>query len=48
MIARLICFFKGHKRGKRLTASMATTTSTSPVNTYECPRCRATWTRKAK
>lgn len=46
MIARLKCWLFGHKRGKRLL--MVTTTSTVLVNTYECPRCKATWTRKVK
>lgn len=46
MIARLICLFKGHKRGKRLT--MVGFTSTVPLNHFRCPRCKATWTRKVK
>jgi transcription elongation factor Elf1 len=46
MIARLKCFFWGHKRGKRLT--MVTTTSTMPMNHFRCPRCGSQWTRKAK
>jgi hypothetical protein len=46
VIAALICLIRGHKRGKRLTMTMVT--STTPFNTYECPRCKATWTRKAK
>lgn len=46
MIARLKCLLFGHLRGKRLTE--VTTTSTVPVNHFRCPRCSATWTRKAK
>lgn len=49
MIAKLICWLYGHKRGRRLTASMVTTTSTGPeTNRFECPRCAATWTRKIR
>lgn len=45
MISRLICWFKGHKRGKRVafagdTADMG--------KRFQCPRCKATWFRKVK
>jgi hypothetical protein len=46
MIARLKCWFLGHKRGKKVES--VTSTGTVPVNTYRCPRCRAQWTRKVK
>ncbi len=46
MIARLKCLLFGHKRGKRIDA--VGSTSTVPMNHYQCPRCKATWTRKAK
>lgn len=46
MIARLLCWLQGHKRGKRLTE--VTTTSTVPTNHFQCPRCGAQWSRKAK
>lgn len=46
-LGRLICgVTRRHKRGKRLL--MVTSTSTTPVNTFACPRCGAQWTRKAK
>lgn len=44
MIGKLKCWWKGHKRGKRDTDK--------PVIDghipFRCPRCKATWTRKAK
>lgn len=46
MIAKIICFFKGHRRGK----------FHSPIREGErvvgrmmiCPRCDTTWIRKVK
>ncbi|HEX8106738.1 MAG TPA: hypothetical protein VF516_03370 [Kofleriaceae bacterium] len=46
MIGRLICLFKGHKRGKRV--SEATSNGGAMFADFRCPRCKATWTRKAK
>jgi hypothetical protein len=46
VIARLICRFLGHRRGKRLPANPEDTLPR--LNTFACPRCKATWTRKAK
>lgn len=37
MIAKLICFFKGHKRGKRVS-----------IIGIRCPRCGAEWVREQK
>ena len=55
MIARLICWYKGHKRGKRILRMISGGTvehNGVPVKAgeslYECPRCKATWTRKVK
>jgi predicted RNA-binding Zn-ribbon protein involved in translation (DUF1610 family) len=50
MIGKLICWWTGkHKRGRRVTASMVTTTSTGQAtNRFECPRCGSQWTRQAK
>jgi uncharacterized C2H2 Zn-finger protein len=44
MIARLIGWINGHKRGKRVTHGQ----KDGEAATFQCPRCRATWTRKAK
>lgn len=46
MISKVICFFKGHKRGKRV--GVVGLSSTTPLNHFQCPQCNATWTRKAK
>jgi hypothetical protein len=48
MIARLICWINGHKRGKRLYASSMPADEFKGKNVFRCPRCGATWTRKAK
>lgn len=45
MFSKLVCWWYGHKRGKRLTET-ATTSSDMRIVQYECPRCKATWTRK--
>lgn len=47
MIAKIICYFKGHRRGKLFLKGTAARPAVE-WNTYECPRCKATWTRKAK
>lgn len=41
MLSKLICLFKGHQRGKLVER-------VGEVNTYRCPRCTATWSRKVK
>lgn len=38
MIARLICWMYGHKRGKRV----------PETNNVRCPRCGAQWERPKK
>ena len=50
MIARLKCWLWGHKRGKRI-FSTGGAIGTEPLPNeamYQCPRCKATWTRKVK
>lgn len=42
MIAKLICRFLGHRRGRRLKMEGQKT------DTLRCPRCSDTWTRKAR
>lgn len=39
MIARLICWLVGHKRGVR-------TIQSADHAKFQCPRCKATWERK--
>ena len=43
VIAKLICWWRGHKRGKR-------TAGTGVLGTHEfrCPRCGALWYRKVR
>lgn len=43
MLAKLICFFKGHKRGKRVESL-----SNGTVKVFECPRCGRRTEYKAK
>jgi transcription elongation factor Elf1 len=45
MFGKLICRFKGHKRGRRVVQEGDT--SEMPLR-FACPRCGAQWTRKAK
>jgi hypothetical protein len=46
MLGRLICWFtKKHKRGQLI---MVVNTAAVPTNTYRCPRCSATWSRKQR
>lgn len=50
MLGSLICKLPkwlggGHKRGKRVAE---TTTTTTHLDHFRCPRCGAAWTRKAK
>ena len=43
MIYRLICWFKGHRRGKFVRAE-----DHGKVKVYACPRCRRETTYRAK
>lgn len=46
MIGKLICWItRKHKRGKLVGRNIGANDGTS---TYRCPRCNASWTRKAK
>jgi len=45
MFGWLICKWKGHRRGRYLPTEGE---MLHDVRTYECPRCLATWTRKAR
>lgn len=45
MLNKLICFFKGHKRGKRINAEIVGSES---YVCYQCPRCKAKWAKKGK
>jgi hypothetical protein len=44
----LVCKIKGHKRGKRVMFYSASSTAMADRIEFRCPRCLATWTRKAK
>lgn len=46
MLNRIICYFKGHLRGKRV--ETVTHSDLSVEATMQCPRCKATWTRTTK
>ena len=48
MIARLKCWWSGHKRGKRVRITIEGEPGVMVTNQVECPRCKATWTRKVK
>jgi len=45
MIGKLICYFKGHKRGQRVNQEAPFDNS---VYRFQCPRCKAIWTRKVR
>ena len=47
MIANLICKIRGHLRGKRLAPSPEETLPVR-IHRFECPRCKATWSRPAR
>jgi hypothetical protein len=47
VIARLICYFTGHRRGK-FHSLIRDADNKVTARMYICPRCTATWTRKAK
>lgn len=44
MIAKLICWWKGHRRGRRVPPLRVGTATTL----FQCPRCHATWSRRTK
>jgi predicted Zn-ribbon and HTH transcriptional regulator len=44
MLNKLICWLKGHKRGK----NCGVLPDDPLLNYFQCPRCKATWTRKVK
>lgn len=44
MISKLICWWYGHRRGKRV-PSPATLQGFA---SFQCPRCGETWTRKER
>lgn len=48
MLNKLICWWTGHKRGKRV--QFVTSTSTDDIGKikFYCPRCGSTWTRRTK
>lgn len=45
-LARIICYFKGHARGKFQYQGVAV--EGRILKTYQCPRCKAEWVRKVK
>lgn len=47
MLSKLICWWKGCKRGLRITPTGQADAMNNMVR-YRCPRCGATHTRKAK
>ena len=52
MIGKLICYFKGHKRGREVGRHViglgAGGIGSRWTITYQCPRCKAQWTRKKR
>lgn len=46
MIGKLLCWLWGHKRGKRDNSFVFAIEHNEQG--YRCPRCGATWTRKAR
>lgn len=48
LIARLICRFRGHKRGKRIGTAVKPDGSPhyAEYALMQCPRCEAKWNRK--
>lgn len=50
MLNKLICFIKGHKRGKLIDGPRegAFDDGIRIVRVYRCPRCAAAWSRTAK
>lgn len=50
LIARLLCWRYGHKRGKRVAPQDVRNpvAVNAPTNVFACPRCGDQWARKAK
>lgn len=53
IFGKLACKLWGHKRGKRVKRPADPPAATEIMNAilgveFQCPRCGATWTRKAK
>ena len=48
MIGKLICLLTKHKRGKQVSKGSILLPGAPWEITYECPRCKAQWTRKRK
>lgn len=46
LLAKMQCYFAGHKRGKR-TGIYGANALAGHVD-YQCARCKARWTRKVK
>ena len=46
VIGTLICWLRGHKRGKRITYRDGM--PSTDKHYFECPRCGAQWKRKVK
>jgi len=47
VIRTLICFVKGHKRGRRI-SDMPSDHEDYRIVGYECPRCEQQWDRRVK
>ena len=47
MIARLLCYLFGHRRGRRVVYAVGGPESDGERE-YMCPRCEATWTHKIR
>ena len=46
---KLVCYFKGHKRGRRVSTVEGHEPETEhEFVTFACPRCGAQWTRVVK
>lgn len=39
LIGKIVCLFKGHKRGKRVYGHPSATAYSDNVRIYACPRC---------
>lgn len=48
MLSKLICYFKGHRRGKFHGLIREQGGDKIIARMFICPRCDTTWTRKAK
>lgn len=51
MLSKLLCRLFGHKRGRAMprgTEPQVAVDKPTPGKWFQCPRCSATWFRKAK